>query len=498
MRFYDKVEVQIQSGRWWNWVVAARREKWIPFWWPAWWDWWKWWSVILISSKDINTLIDFSYIKKYHAKNWEDWKSSDKYWKDAEDLILKIPIWTVVKDKNTDKILFQFTEDWQKYDVVKWWKWWLWNIHFKNSVRQYPNFALFGEPSQKKEIVLELQMLWDVALIGTPSVGKSTIINTISNVKAKVADYPFTTIIPNLWVVKTKDYNFSVVDVPGLIEGASQGKWLWNEFLRHILKAKVFAFVMDLWRYDDGIKEFLELIDEILLYIKDRFVWSNEFGKIVEDVDINIYNENWNIFLDVIGDFGEEKKLILKKIIYVILNKYDLIEDKEILNEHIQLLNKDLQQIDKSLLLSLDGWSLSVISCFSHYWVDEFVQNMSNKLRQIKTINISEFEVYDVEENDKNYITDKTDEQLEYLIEEWYIEESTTKYIKIWEIYDPELSYYTYVLPWWNDEAEIRFWDVLSKKWILRMWESAWISRWDVLKIRSIYEWVDDRYIMWN
>lgn len=145
------------------------------------------------------------------------------------------------------------------------------NIHFKDSVHQYPNFYILGEPGQKKEITLELQLLADVGLIGNPSVGKSSLINCMADVKAKVADYPFTTLIPNLGSVSVGDYRFNVIDIPGLIEGASEGKGLGNAFLRHVLKSRVFAFVADLSRFESGIRETVELIDEIMLYLEKKF-----------------------------------------------------------------------------------------------------------------------------------------------------------------------------------------------------------------------------------
>lgn len=124
------------------------------------------------------------------------------------------------------------------------------NMHFKDAVHQYPNFCLLGEPGNKREIVLELQLLADVALIGTPSVGKTSLINTISNTKAKVADYPFTTLVPNLGSVTVQKTHFNVIDIPGLIKGAAEGRGLGNAFLRHILKARVFCLMADISRYD--------------------------------------------------------------------------------------------------------------------------------------------------------------------------------------------------------------------------------------------------------
>jgi GTP-binding protein len=150
-------------------------------------------------------------------------------------------------------------------------------MHFKNSVNQYPQFALLGEPGESRGIEIELQLLADVALIGTPSVGKSSLINAIANVKAKVADYPFTTLVPNLGSVKYKDTTFNVIDIPGLIEGASQGKGLGNEFLRHIMKARVLCFMVDMSRYESGMSEISILMNELVQYLTSTILESKDY-----------------------------------------------------------------------------------------------------------------------------------------------------------------------------------------------------------------------------
>lgn len=513
MKFYDKVAVSVSSWKWWDWVVASRREACIAYWWPAGWDWWKWWSVIIQCSKDENTLIQFRYKKKFKADTWENWMSHDKYWKDAEDLFLKAPIWTVIKDQSTWTILCQLTYDGQQFVAVKGGRWWLWNIHFKNSVRQFPNFALLWEPWESKDLILELQMLWDVALIGTPSVWKSTLINTVSNVKAKVADYPFTTLIPNLWVVKRWDYSFSMVDVPGLVRGASEWKWLWNEFLRHILKAKIFVFVIDLWRYDSWMLEFGNLFDEIVNYIKNRFIGSKEFWNPINDIDIHIIEKNDNTIMKVFALIDGEMKLILQKYIYIVFNKYDILDDQELLGEYIEKFeifkkNKlkefkweeyEDKPISQSMYLdNKKSEPYSTISCFTRQWVDEFVNIIIDKLNKLETKDIIEIDKYKIYQDKINYIKEVTEQEIDLLVEEWYIENVWLENIRVWEVYDPEVAYYVFVLMWWNDEAEMRFWSTLSLKWILNSWEKNWIQYGDILKIKSVYLWIDDRYIKWN
>ena len=253
MQFYDEVEISIESWKWWNGLASGRRESWIPYWWPNGWDGGNGGSIIFQASKDESTLLDYKYKKIFKAKNWEDWRTKDQYWANAPDLTLIVPVETMVKHAETGKVLYHFTQDWETWKALAWGIGGKWNIHFKDAVNQYPNFFLLWEPGQKLNLILELQLLGDVGLIWNPSVGKSSLINCAASTKAKVADYPFTTLVPNLWSVSVGDFKFNMVDIPGLIEWAAEGKWLWNDFLRHVLKARIFAMVMDMSRYDEWI-----------------------------------------------------------------------------------------------------------------------------------------------------------------------------------------------------------------------------------------------------
>lgn len=513
MKFYDIAKISVSSWRWWDWSSAGRREKWIPFGWPAWGDGWKWWSVILKASKDVNTLIEYSYKKQFKARPWEMWMSHDRYWKDSDDLILEVPVWTVVKQQETNKILFQFKHDQEEFVVARWWKWWLGNIHFKNSTRQFPDFAIMWEPGEKKEIMLELQLLWDVALIWTPSVWKSSIINAVSNAKVKVWDYPFTTLIPNLWIVKYGDYNFSIVDVPGLIQWASEWRGLWNEFLRHVLKAKNWTFVTDISRYESWLEDFWQLIEEIVKYVWNRFMGSTEYGAPIKSLKIKISMVWSNIVFEAITKLDKQDVIILRKVLNFVVNKFDVIDDQEILHEYlktfVEAINKwfsDLKNL-KQKNFSVSVWKISkkditnnihVMSVFTRYWLDDFLKNTINNLQNFDSKDVLDIEFVKVEKEEKNYIIDITKKERTYLLENGYINETDAKYIKIWEVYDNEVSRLVFTLPWWNDEAEYRFWNTLDRKWYMSSFEKHGIQKWDVIKIISVYEWIEDRYIMWD
>lgn len=206
-------------------------------------------------------------------------------------------------------------------------------------MNQYPNFALLGEPGHTRAIQLELQMLGDVGLIGTPSVGKSSLINTCCATKVKTADYHFTTLEPNIGICSVEGVNFSMVDIPGLVEGAASGKGLGNEFLRHILKARIFALVVDIDSYELGFEKLTTVFDEIMSYIHTRFVGSTEFGHEITDIKITLEREDDGyIILHCVAHMGDTSEVLFQKAIHIIANKYDMINDLEIAQEFIESL----------------------------------------------------------------------------------------------------------------------------------------------------------------
>ncbi len=490
MQFYDEVKINIQSGKWWDWIATWRREAWVPYWWPAGGNWWKWGSIIFKSSKDENTLLPYRFRKIFKAKPGFPGRSKDQYWANAENITLSVPIWTLIKDKDW-KILHVFSKDQQERTALKGWDWGVWNIHFKDSVHQYPDFFLMWEPGQEKELILELQLLADVALIWSPSVWKSSLINTISHAKARVADYPFTTLIPNLGCVQADDLTFNVIDIPGLIKWASDWKWLWNAFLRHVLKAKIFCLVSDCSRYEAWIQEIIDIFDEIISYIDQKF----------DNPKITIEESNWMVTLFA----KQEKEVILEKRIIFVINKYDLINDEEIINEEMFLLHKKMieyfkkNKISKKITQKLLEKYTYFVSAATHHGIDERVRNMIPMLKNTK-----DEEVYHIPEHieqeetdEKIHIKNISKEEKEFLTQEWYIEETQAKYTEVREIYDAELCKLVWMIPWGNEEAEQRFRWLLQHKGMIQIFESHGIRKGDVLKIKSYYTNKDDRYILY-
>ena len=473
MRFFDKVKIEVISWKGWNWCVSGRREKYVAFGWPDGWDGWKWGSVFFVWDKNLNTLQHLHYKKTIKAKNWEHWKGSSMNWKDADDVFVPVPLWTVIKEADTDQILWTITQDWQKILAVKWGTWWWWNTHFATSSKQFPNFAMLWEPWEKKQIELELQLLSDIVLIWFPSVWKSSIINTISNTKAKVADYHFTTLIPNLWVVKYKNKDFTVADMPWLIQNASAWKWLWNQFLRHILKSAIWTFVIDISRYEKGIEELKILKKEIENYILSRF----------SNTHIDYKLENWFIKLVL----HKNDDIIFEKIILFLVNKTDLVDDEEIIEEFNKLLQKNIKKLFQANKYSYIFYVHSGNKKKFIPFLDTVISIWTNKNVYTQPTNTQP-------KTEKQYIKDITDTELDKLIQEWYLQEEDS-YRKVWEVYDRQIAYYAFITMWNNQEAVNYFWEIMQKLWKINRLEKNNVQINDVLKIKSPYSWQNDLYI---
>ncbi len=497
MQFYDEVEISIESWKGWNGLSSWRRESWIPFWWPNGWDGGNWGSIIFQASKDENTLLDYKYKKIFKAPNWEDWRTKDQYWANAEDLILIVPVETLIKHSESGRILHHFTQDGEQWKALAWWIGWKWNIHFKDAVNQYPNFFLLWEPGQKMNVTLELQLLWDVWLIGNPSVWKSSLINCAASTKAKVADYPFTTLVPNLGSVSVGDFKFNMVDIPWLIEWAAEWKWLWNDFLRHVLKSRIFAMIMDMSRYDQWIQETNGLFDEIRLYIEEKFLQDDEHS----DYEFK-FEKNWNwIEFNV---YVDDELFMSKKVVFV-LNKYDLINDEELLEEYkkqlIQIFSEYLKKHKYSTLPEeLIRKNIFVTSAGTYFWIGEWTRALAEMLKELPQMEIPEIEprvILDFDEDEWDMITDITEDEKDFLVEEWYLESAAARYTNVYEIKNAEICRLVFITPRWNDEAEMRFWKQMDQKWYVGLLEENWARKWDVLKIKSYYFGQDDKYIMY-
>jgi len=195
--FIDEVKIKVIAWKWWDWMVAWRREKFMPKWGPWGWDGWRWWAVYMEADDNLNTLSDFRHKKILRAKDWDKWDIKEMHWAAWDDLVIKVPVWTIIRDSNTNEVLYDLDKPSERLLVCKWWRWGYGNSHFVTSVRQAPNFAELGDVWEEQDLYLELKLVADIWIIWIPSAWKSSLINTLTAVKAKVWDYPFTTLVPN-------------------------------------------------------------------------------------------------------------------------------------------------------------------------------------------------------------------------------------------------------------------------------------------------------------
>ena len=243
--FTDYTKIIIKSGDGGNGAISFRREKYVAAGGPDGGDGGKGGDVYFKVDKDKNTLIDFRYNKKYKAQNGENGSGARCNGKFGEDIYIGVPIGTVIKDAETGKVVADLSEENQVELVLRGGRGGKGNSHFATPTRQVPRFAQDGEKGEEKEIILELKLLADVGLLGFPNVGKSTFLSTVTDAKPKIADYEFTTLEPNLGVVKSKSGSFVIADIPGIIEGASKGVGLGLQFLRHIERTRLLLHLID-------------------------------------------------------------------------------------------------------------------------------------------------------------------------------------------------------------------------------------------------------------
>jgi GTP-binding protein len=270
MKFVDEVRIFVKAGDGGNGAVAFRREKFIERGGPSGGDGGDGGSVVFEASSQLTTLLDYRYQQHHRAKGGEHGMGSDCNGRASEDMVLKVPVGTLIKDANSEELLADLSEDGQRFVAAKGGRGGLGNMNFASSTRQTPRFAQDGTPGEELTLRLELKLLADVGLLGYPNAGKSTFISRVSKARPKVADYPFTTLVPNLGVVAYKDHlSFVMADIPGIIEGASEGVGLGHQFLRHVERCKVLVHLLDMGAEGEGrdpLKDFDVLNRELAKY----------------------------------------------------------------------------------------------------------------------------------------------------------------------------------------------------------------------------------------
>lgn len=354
--FTDYAKVIIKSGDGGNGAITFRREKYVAAGGPDGGDGGNGGSIYFVVDPDSNTLVDFRYKKKFKAENGQNGSGNHCYGKSGEDLYIKVPRGTVVKDANTGKVIADLSEAGQKELILRGGRGGKGNSHFATSTRQAPRFAQDGEKGTELEVILELKLLADVGLIGFPNVGKSTFLSIVTSATPKIADYHFTTIIPNLGVAKT-DYgdSFVIADIPGIIEGASEGVGLGIQFLRHIERTRLLLHFIDV-SGQEGRNP-----------VEDFYIIQEELKK---------YNE----------------KLSKRKQI-IVANKIDVMQDEE--------LYKNLEKVAQK-----ENMDIFKISAASRQGIDKLMRFVAEELKKLPKedlIDVEEKVVYTLKEDDKKF-----------------------------------------------------------------------------------------------
>ncbi len=254
MKFFDEAKIEISAGQGGAGSVSFRREKFIPFGGPNGGDGGRGGSVWAVADLNINTLIDYRYTRRFDAKNGEPGRGSDQFGAAGDDIEMRMPVGTIISDAETGAVLVELLEHGQRSQLAKGGDGGFGNLHYKTSTNRSPRQKTPGWPGEARKLQLELRVLADVGLLGMPNAGKSTFIAAISNARPKIADYPFTTLHPNLGVVRVgPERSFVVADLPGLIEGASEGAGLGHQFLRHLQRTRLLLHIVDAAPFDDSV-----------------------------------------------------------------------------------------------------------------------------------------------------------------------------------------------------------------------------------------------------
>ena len=361
MRFIDEAKIKVTAGNGGAGSVSFRREKFIPRGGPDGGDGGSGGDVTFIATTQLSTLQDFRFKRKYVADNGQQGSGRQKSGRDGESIEVKIPVGTIIKDTETDEIIFDFTEDGQRWVAARGGRGGKGNTHFATAVFQAPKFAQPGEEGTSCELTLELKLLADVSLIGYPNAGKSTLISRMSAAHPKIADYPFTTLTPNLGVVKVADFkSFVVADIPGLIEGASQGLGLGHKFLKHIERTKITVHLLD----GTHLLDFITAPDEEA---------AANVKKAAEELH--------RLYLAIRNELELFNPDLVDKDEVIVINKADLFQGQpgfltEVKTEFKKLLQKGPKKVPRELLAQ-EPFS---ISCASGEGIHDLIHVLWEKL----------------------------------------------------------------------------------------------------------------------
>ncbi|MBY6309670.1 GTPase ObgE [Alcaligenes faecalis] len=277
MKFVDEATIEVVAGKGGNGAASFRREKFIEKGGPNGGDGGRGGSIYAEADRNVNTLIDYRYARLHRARNGENGRGSDQYGAGGEDITLRVPVGTMIFDAETGEQLFDMKRHGERITLAQGGAGGLGNLHFKSSVNRAPRQFTYGKEGEHRKLRLELKVLADVGLLGMPNAGKSTLITRISNAKPRIADYPFTTLHPNLGVVRSSEaHSFVVADIPGLIEGASEGAGLGHLFLRHLTRTRILLHLLDVSSLDPDEDIVAKVASEARAIVEELRLYSEE------------------------------------------------------------------------------------------------------------------------------------------------------------------------------------------------------------------------------
>ena len=341
MKFIDETQIEVIAGNGGNGAASFRREKYIAKGGPDGGDGGWGGSVYAVADRNINTLVDFRFARMHRAKNGESGRGADCYGKGADDIVLRMPVGTVITDINTGEQIADLAHEGEKTLLAQGGKGGLGNLHFKSSTNRTPRQCTPGDEGERRELQLELKVLADVGLLGMPNAGKSTFIRSVSAARPKVADYPFTTLHPNLGVVRVSaEKSFVIADIPGLIEGAAEGAGLGHQFLRHLARTRLLLHIIDIapmYEGTDPVHEAHAILNELKKY--DETLFEKPRWLVLNKVDL-LENRNEKIAA-FLKEFGTDTPYFVisaingdgcKELSYAIMKYLDDIAAEEAAN----------------------------------------------------------------------------------------------------------------------------------------------------------------------
>ncbi len=330
MKFIDEVTIDVHAGKGGDGSASFRREKFVPRGGPDGGDGGRGGSVYALADRNINTLVDYRFARIHRAKNGEPGRGSDCNGKSATDIILRVPVGTVVSDLEAGTVVADLAAHGQQEMLAQGGQGGIGNLHFKSSTNRAPRQFTRGAPGVSRRLKLELKVLADVGLLGMPNAGKSTFIRAVSAARPKVADYPFTTLHPHLGVVRVDDNrSFVIADIPGLIEGAAEGAGLGHQFLRHLARTRLLLHLVDIAPFDSGIDTAAEaraIVNELRKY--DPQLYEKPRWLVLNKVDLLAPDERERRISEFVGDFGAQDRFFgisaltgagCKELVYAIM-----------------------------------------------------------------------------------------------------------------------------------------------------------------------------------